>query len=346
MRAGAVTIAAVAFLGAAYAFAREPELQRVGYYPQIFVADRHGKVHRLTHGHHSHGSPTWAPGGHSLAIFNDGDIEIIAASGGRVIERLDGGPLGSSNVAWSPDGRRLALARYFGGRNGHLTVASPDGGHGRDIAHRAGGRVEWSPDGRTIYYLHGREPEPDAALKPRDLYAIPSAGGARRRIAANVEEFGGVSPDGRWVVFTRRPARWFPYGPPLWIARTDGSMERLLGDRLNVYRFGWAPGHRGVWVVQYRNLHGHPVVVSTHGKVRRLGAKVGIYAFAWSPDGRWMASSRESGGPSRVVTSRPDGSDRRVAARFSAPPFVELRYLAWAPGGNRLAIVAYRHDGD
>ena len=345
MRRAGAAIAAAAMVTAATVLAAEPKVQRVGYAPQLFVADRDGKVHRLTHGRHSHDSPVWSPDGRRIALFNDLDVEVVAARGGDVLQHVAGGPLGSSRPSWSPDGRRLAFARYHPDNDGHLVVVDAETGRRRDIAHRAGGRVEWSRDGRTIFYLHGPQAEPAHAQEPRGLYAIPARGGDRRRIAARVDDIGGVSPDGRWVAITRRTDGL--RGPAQWIARTDRSVERLLGDELNVHEYGWAPGNRGVWIVQYPNRHGHPVVVSKHGRVRRLRAKVGIYAFAWSPDGRRLASSREpSLRPSYVLTSRPDGHDRRIVARFEARSFVELRELAWSPDSRRLAIVAYRHSGD
>ena len=74
----------------------------------------------------------------------------------------------------------------------------------------------------------------------------------------------------------------------------------------------------------------------------------GASAPTWSPDGERIAFvERGSGGTrlfgDRLVTTRPDGSDRRLIAEgLVSPPF---RAVAWSPDGEQIAVLDTRADG-
>ena len=90
-------------------------------------------------------------------------------------------------------------------------------------------------------------------------------------------------------------------------------------------------------------------VISTSGHVRVLGARpTGSFFLAWTCDAKWIAWLRSRYGKYvDVRTSRPDGSDRRILARFtSKPPFTEVDLLGWSPDGRWLVFEAHRHIGD
>ncbi len=143
---------------------------------------------------------------------------------------------GVSEIAWSPDGRRMAFvaaadeARFVVGKEtkGRVVTARritrtdwrwDEVGH-RDRwdqvwigAVRNGARprrlthgetdarsIAWAPDGRAIAYA--ADPRPDADLRPRpSIWVVPSSGGAPRE-AVRLAGYAGspaFSPDGRWL---------------------------------------------------------------------------------------------------------------------------------------------------
>jgi TolB protein len=88
-----------------------------------------------------------------------------------------------SNPVWSPDGRRIAFRRFDGGRLfvGHgtagpsdLYVVNADGSGLRRLTRHTENVLRWfawSPDGRTIAFLHNRE-----------VYIVKADGSGERRL--------------------------------------------------------------------------------------------------------------------------------------------------------------------
>jgi hypothetical protein len=89
-------------------------------------------------------------------------------------------------------------------------------------------------------------------------------------------------------------------------------------------------------------------VISASGHVRVLGARPTGSFLAWTRDAKWIAWVRSRYGKYiDVQASRPDGSGRRILARFtSKPPFTEVDSLEWSPNGRWLVVEAHRHIGD
>ena len=180
----------------------------------------------------SAGSPQIAPDGRVIATVgsdgvNDVHLQDLRA---RVVAGMNV-PGSPHSVAWSPDGRRLAVASdrptgavYAMRRDGTgqrlvaterlarvswsrrnvlalsgrlLTLVRPDG---REIAsqirHRTFAAVDWSPDGRLLAYGCGNA-----------ICALRSDGGGRRvltrKCGANDLSPLAWSPDGEWVACLR-----------------------------------------------------------------------------------------------------------------------------------------------
>jgi hypothetical protein len=112
--------------------------------PEVWMArPGGGGRQRLVRG----SEPTWSPHGMKLAFVRGSSIRILdlATRHVRLVER----GLGATDLAWSPDGRRLAYTLFDGG----LWTVRTDGSHARELV--AGGvnatssfgpvGVDWQP---------------------------------------------------------------------------------------------------------------------------------------------------------------------------------------------------------
>ena len=131
-----------------------------------------------------------------------GDLET-----GEEVELYRTPPFDNSTIALSPDGQSLAIAMRVEEQVKVVTVMPSAGGEQREV-HRfeQGGRwyveIDWSPDGRYIYFSKG--PDPDLKW---ELWRVPSVGGAAQNLGLIMQEFQflSVHPDGRRVTFASRP---------------------------------------------------------------------------------------------------------------------------------------------
>jgi Tol biopolymer transport system component len=345
LRTICVAVAGTTACCAAVAWAQERDAPiSVGYRFQVFAIRAEGGARRVTGGPEAHSLPSWSPSGKRIAVSAGPKGVEIRDLGGRVRHEIRGGTRGVDQVAWSPDGRRIAFVAYHrhGDNNtaeGNLVVASTDGSDRRVVVKRAAGRPAWSRDGSALYVLRGivrYYPGPE----PMTLWSVPSEGGSGRKLAADVAGSSKVlvSPDGKWVLFEGGD----PYG--LQIVRRTGGGERRVTRATDMY--GWAPGGDAVYGGKHKN---HPIVTSLDGSRRVLGVRFKDSLWAWSPDGQrivWVHGQIASA-PVRVVSARPDGTSRRLLARFtSKEELTEAQGLEWSPDSRRLAIVPFRHSGD
>jgi dipeptidyl aminopeptidase/acylaminoacyl peptidase len=132
----------------------------------------------------------------------------------RKAEILTPGRFDESAPAWSPDGRQIAFIRRHGDVDADklpnpdlFVVEARAGADPRRMTSTAadeGGRVSWSPDGRSIAYQIGDELKYYAYDQAR-LAVVPAAGGEPRILTDAIDRpIAGAtwSQDGRALVFT------------------------------------------------------------------------------------------------------------------------------------------------
>jgi Tol biopolymer transport system component len=192
-----------------------PDGERIAFYSfrggnrDIFVMGADGgSLEQVTSDPTHERVPDWSPDGRRLVFYSDrtGRAELF------VVERADGGRWlpprqltreGGGNPRWSPDGRFVA---YRGGFS--VKVIPAEGGEPRTVVPESDPAkepaphwMEWSPDGRTIYF---KTLDPDGRST---IFSVPAAGGTPRPVLmfpdpARQSPRTEFATDGRFLYFT------------------------------------------------------------------------------------------------------------------------------------------------
>ncbi|MCS6777878.1 MAG: S41 family peptidase [Chloroherpetonaceae bacterium] len=138
-----------------------------------------------------------SPDGKTLALVVHGEIFLQPVSGGETT-RLTETPQREQDVAWSPDGTRLAFASDRTG-DSDLYVADVKTRQARALTTTAGiaeHSPAFSPDGQLIAFLRG--------YNGAELCVMPAAGGAFRCLLKDPSLRNiAWSPDSRWIACER-----------------------------------------------------------------------------------------------------------------------------------------------
>ncbi len=257
----------------------------------------------------------WSPDGEALAIVDQIDdagpffISAINIASGEK-RRLTNPPnniQGDFCPRISPDGRRLAFARYR--NDGVSDVMAAELGPGGDIVGeprvvRAGSRPlnsspAWTPDGREILFVAGSTRQTDLFAAPlRTLEPRPVARVDNRIAMLAVRK---RRTDGEWVL--------------VYVARERA--EDIARLRLKV-RDGWPSVSNGVAA--------EPMFSSSYEETEP----------ALSPDGsRVVFISNRSGSDQLWLGDPVSGAVERITAFDDAG----LTHPRWSPDGDRIAVV-------
>ena len=210
------------------------------------------------------GPPAWSPDGKRLAFgqgsalrndrVKDPEIYVMNADGSgvrRVTSMSVGMPYAIDIYwsMWSPDGKQLVFeVRHFETADPPnrraFFVVNVDGSGLRQLTPwslNAGGRPDWSPDGKSILFRtvstsnrhHG------------NLYTIRPDGTGLRKLtnypAPKTVINGSFSPDGKWIAFSRFTDG--PY-PAVYAMRANGTGVRRVSGNGAIYDVDWGPRPR------------------------------------------------------------------------------------------------------
>jgi TolB protein len=172
------------------------------------------------------GAPTWAPDNKQIALigYNYGSprggflyVNVPRTTGGS--QPIDGDAQEDDlddQPAWSPDGHRIAFARYLGGRFGLFSIA-PDGSNRRQLTQRTAHNPSWSPDSRRIVFDDGHH----IKVINVDGSGLKTLFTARPGDHASNPAW---SPDGRLIAFDYGGSK----GDQIWTMSPNGSHPHMV----------------------------------------------------------------------------------------------------------------------
>ena len=243
-------------------------------------------------------SPCWSPDGARIAFLSDRDggrcIHIVKLDGGD-LSVVSTGELAPLALAWSPDGRSIAL-----------TAAVPP---------RAGATASWAPP--ELLNLLRLPPEVE-------LFVVAIDGGAARQLSHGGFTLRGEPawmPAGDWILNTAaRPAEL----PQIYSVRvTDGETRRLTeGPGANDSPLPSPDGSRIAWICAAGEPAFYSVrklcVMGRNGEHRKVLAGAldrDARLPQWSSDSRTLYFLADDHGATHVYAAHGDGSVRQVANR-------------------------------
>ena len=198
----------------------------------------------------------------------------------RKTERLTKGTSDESSPVWSPDGSKIAYIDNHGkdpDRDASASIYVADAKPGSDEkqitpeSSRVGrGRVDWSPDGKTIVFLEGDEKK-WGAYNMEHLALVPSDGSAAPKRIPSVEALDrGVfapdfSKDGQTITFLVADDRSVY---PATVSVDGGKVERLLNPPVVVSNWKTESGH--TFCLSGGDDKSNEVYVFDNGALRQL----------------------------------------------------------------------------
>jgi Tol biopolymer transport system component len=184
-------------------------------------------------------APSWSADGTRVAFVRDGRLltRLTDGSAERALP-IDG--TGVRDVAWSPDGKLLAL--WVGD---HIDLASADGAKRERVGEQAVGGAAWAPDADEFVYSRNA-PAVDATV----LYGISAVSdgegllwSARGPLGTDLEPE--YAPSGSELVYTDRNTGTAP-NPSLAVLTPGGSTYGGIPNTVNPSEPDWQPCTAGV----------------------------------------------------------------------------------------------------
>lgn len=285
--------------------------------------------------------PAWSPDARRLAFtrilplrteedFDRSQVHVAEADGTGVRAVT---PLRARTVdqtpAWSPDGRRLAFARFRGGTSRIATwiaVVDADGGGERtlvtqrlDERWRSVGQPAWSPDGRLIAFTRtslGR------GARFRHSIEVVEAEGGRPRTLVRDARSPAWSPDGSRIAFasvrdrngTQCGSDQCTYNGEIYVASADGTNPvRLTRNEGDDDEPDWSADGARIAFSSDRNFPD--------------GETPEVYSVA--PDGScltWLTNGSPGSGSPDWRPAPPGSSDPRGCGAVGRPALVDIDF--------------------
>ena len=277
-------------------------------------------------------------------------IEAVEPDGSGQRLVFQGEPMRIAQVAWSPDGARIAYQDPIADERG-IFVANADGSDAVRLTEGANDAwPSWSPDGKTILFSSTRydpsippcEPAGSDATCPTDLYVVDVDGSNVARLTKDpVAEYRATwSPTSERIAFERNTQDPPLMRPAIFTMDPDGTDIRQVSSGRGGSDFwpSWSPDGERLAFASIRYEDWGIWAVEADGSNERmiLGGTGAGYVDdpVWSPDGSLIAFvgnlSVDNYSPEDALyVMRPDGTDVTLIA--DAPSIGVAGDIAWQP---------------
>ncbi len=223
---------------------------------EIFSAPLAGdRIFQLTEAGERSVWPRWSPDARQLAFLRDRggderfDIWLVDRDGEHERNLTNEPGVMHRDIAWSPDGTKVAYTANAGGETFAIYVIDVTTGAKRALTDgsRTDFQPRWSPDGALLVFWSRRETTPTNA----DLYVVAASGGEATRLDTR----GGVdgestdpqwSPDGTRISFTTDTRGRHEIALATWQSGTIGRVERMTESIHDESGAVWRPDGRAL----------------------------------------------------------------------------------------------------
>ena len=241
-----------------------------------------------------------------------------------------------------------------------IYVMDADGGNPRRLTNNRDGdwAPSWSPDGKHIVFLSGRDGHVDRHAPIPEIYVMDADGGNPQNLTNNpkADRSPSWSPDGKRIVFeSDRDAGGNPHSIDIYVMDANGENQERLTNNLTEDRYpSWSPD--GKRIVFSARREGHVVhnldityeiyaMTADGGDEQRLtDNRNNDLSPVWSPDGERIAfASDRKGGWQKfdIYVMDADGENQHNLTQhraWDASP-------SWSPNSERIIFRSNR-DGN
>ncbi|MCI0409970.1 MAG: DPP IV N-terminal domain-containing protein, partial [Acidobacteria bacterium] len=262
---------------------------------------------------------SWSPGGHWIAF------SMLVPEEPKPLAQMPPKPEGAE---WAPAVKVISKMFYRADGAGYLKegyaqifVLPAEGGTPRQITSgdfHHDGRLDWTPDGKSILFSANRNPDWEYDPGNSDIYQVTVANGALRKLTdrKGPENAPAVSPDGRFIAYTGYDDRYqFYQVSRLYLMNRDGTGARVLSKTLDrdVQNHGWNQDGQGLYF-QYDDQGNSKVAqVNLDGEIRVLAENLGGTSLDRPYSGG--SFSKASNGNFAFTYSREHPADVAVGSR-------------------------------
>ena len=175
---------------------------RWGFQGELVMADAMARTGRVM-GNHPWGC--WSPDGTQISCLSLKGIEILDVATGKVKRRMKRAGY-FQQLFWSPDGKWFCGTANVGGELWTIVRMDVATGKWNVVSRFRNCTPDWFPDSRQVIFSN--RPANQKGYGWTQLWMAPGQGGQRKMLYGEDGRHiygGGLSPDGRYVLFTRCP---------------------------------------------------------------------------------------------------------------------------------------------
>ena len=281
-------------------------------------------------------------------VDGDAEIYIVDADSGEATALVQLSSSTESDPRVSPDGERVA---FVSGEGGALDIKVASVGEGESVQSIAApeGNEEsprWNAEGDALAYVTDQDGHTDVYVTSLEEGEEGKQSEPVRITADETDEvLGDWSPDGEWLVFSRRGD---DEAQGLWLRNPAGvNLFQLTSE--NDLGPVWSPDGDAIAFV--RNVEGNRDIYllrpedddDWRGAVkatRVIASPEGDHSPAWAPDGDTLVYVTERDGNAEIYVIETDTDDPPM--RLTTNEAGDSQPV-WSPDGDRIAFVSDVH---